>query len=223
MNIEGLGESLVDQLVSKGLVTDYADLYSLTVDQVADLERMGKKSAANVIAEIDASRAAALWRLLHGIGIRHVGEGGAKALAGAFPSLPRLRAASLEALRSVPDIGSVVATSVRSFFDEPRNAAMLDRLAAAGVRTVDVPAEVRNAVGPLAGMTLVVTGTLESMTREAAEARIEELGGKVGKSVSRKTTYLVVGRDAGTKLDKARTLGVRELTESEFSTLIMNN
>jgi DNA ligase (NAD+) len=221
MNIEGLGESLVDQLVTQGLVADYADLYELTVDQLAALDRMGKKSAANLVGEIDASRRAELWRLLHGIGIRHVGERGARALADAFPSIAGLRAARVEALQSVPDVGQVVAGSVRTFLDEPRNAVLLDRLAAAGVRTEDDPKPGGPpAVRPLAGQTFVVTGTLDRMSREAAEARIEELGGRVGKSVSRKTTFLVVGRDAGSKLEKARSLGVPELDEAAFLALV---
>jgi DNA ligase (NAD+) len=223
LNIEGLGESLVDQLVTTGLVHDYADLYQLTAEQLAALDRMGKKSAANLVAEIDRSRKLELWRLLHGIGIRHVGERGAKALAAAFPSMERLRLASVEALRSIPDVGPVVAESVRTFLDEPRNARTIERLAERGVRMADDPsrAAASAVAGPLAGQTFVVTGTLDAMSREAAEARIEALGGKVGKSVSRKTTFLVVGREAGSKLEKARALGVRELDEAAFLAFIM--
>jgi DNA ligase (NAD+) len=222
MNIEGLGESLVDQLVSTGLVRDYADLYALTIDRVAALERMGRKSAANLIAEIDASRNAELSRLLYAIGIRHVGEGGARALARAFRSMPGLRAATLEALQVVPDIGPVVAKAVKTFLDEPTNAALIDRLAAAGVRMEDEPgAEPSIADTPLAGQTFVITGTLDAMSREQAEAAIVGLGGKVSGSISRKTSGLIVGRDAGSKLEKARALGVRELDEPAFLTLIM--
>lgn len=222
MNIEGLGESLVDQLVTEGLVRDYADVYRLTVDGVAALPRMGGKSAANLIAEIDKSRSAELWRLLHGLGIRHVGEGGARALAKAFRSMPALRASTIEQLQWVPDIGPVVGTSVRSFLDEPRHMDLLDRLAAAGVRMEDPAADDSGpAVLPLAGQTFVITGTLSSLTREAAAEAIEKLGGKVGSSVSRKTSALVVGAEAGTKLDKARALGVRELDEAQFLDLIM--
>jgi DNA ligase (NAD+) len=222
MNIEGLGESLVDQLVTSGLVHDYADLYALTIDQLAALERMGKKSAANLVAEIDRSRASELWRLLHGIGIRHVGEGGARAIARAFPALAVLRDASVGELQAVPDVGEVVAKSVRAFLDEPRNQQLLDRLAAAGVRTEDdVAADQRPARQPLAGQTFVLTGTLEHLTREAATEQIERLGGKVSGSVSKKTTWVVAGRDAGSKLDKARALGVAELDEAGFAALIM--
>ncbi len=223
MNIEGLGESLVDQLVTTGLVHDCADLYALSVEALAALERMGTKSAANLVADIDRSRSAELWRLLHGIGIRHVGEGGARALARAFRSMPALRTASIEALQAVPDVGEVVAKSVRSFLDEPRNGALIDRLLEAGVRMEDPPGEgpASGALGPLAGMTFVLTGTLEGMTREAAAARIEELGGKVGSAVSRKTTYVVAGREPGSKLEKARALGVPILDEAGFVALIM--
>jgi DNA ligase (NAD+) len=227
MNIEGLGEALVDQLVASGLVRDYADLYELTVDQLAGLERMGKKSAANLVAEIDKSRQAELWRLLHGLGIRHVGEGGARALAKTFRSIERLERATLDALEDTPDVGPVVARSVRSFLDEPANQALLRRLIEHGVRAADPePAEVpgaQPASTPLSGQTFVLTGTLDSMSREEAARRIEALGGKVASSVSRKTTWLVAGRDAGSKLEKARALGVAELDEAGFLALIMNS
>jgi len=222
MDIEGLGESLVDQLVTTGLVRDYADVYALTVDRVAALDRMGKKSAANLIAEIDASRNRELARLLHAIGIRHVGEGGARALARAFRSMAALRAASVEALQIVPDIGPVVAKAVRTFLDEPTNAALIDRLAAAAVRMEDEPGP-EPAIGetPLAGQTFVITGTLDAMSRDDAEQAIVRLGGKVSGSISRKTSGLIVGRDAGSKVDKARSLGIRELDEAAFLALIM--
>jgi DNA ligase (NAD+) len=222
MDIEGLGEALIDQLVTRNLVCDYADLYGLTAETLAGLERMGKKSAANLMAEIDRSRRAPLWRLLHGIGIRHVGEGGARALARAFPAMARLRRASLVELQSVPDVGEVVAESVRAFLAEPRNASLIDRLAAAGVRMEDEPAPDQTAPRqPLAGQTFVITGTLDAVGREAAAERITALGGKVSGSVSRKTTWVVVGRDPGSKLDKARELGVATLDEAAFLALIM--
>jgi DNA ligase (NAD+) len=222
MDIEGLGESLIDQLVARGLVSDYADLYALTADTLAGLDRMGKKSAANLMAQIDRSRTVELWRVLHGIGIRHVGEGGARALARAFRSMARLRAASLGELLLVPDVGEVVARSVRSFLDESHNIAWIDRLAAAGVRMEDEAADGESPRRqPLAGQTFVITGTLDAMSRETAAERIEEQGGKVAGSVSRKTTWVVVGRDPGSKLDKARSLGVAELDEAGFLALIM--
>jgi DNA ligase (NAD+) len=188
---------------------------------------MGKKSAANLVAEIDKSRQAELWRLLHGLGIRHVGEGGARALAKTFRSLERLQRASLEELEDTPDVGPVVARSVRSFLDEPANQALVRRLIEHGVRAADPdPPEVpgaQPASTPLSGQTFVLTGTLDSMSREEAARRIEALGGKVASSVSRKTTWLVAGRDAGSKLEKARALGVAELDEAGFLALIMNS
>ncbi len=220
MDIEGLGEALVDQLVTTGLVQDFADLYGLTVDRLAALDRMGSKSAANLVGAIDRSRRVELWRLLHGIGIRHVGEGGAKALAAAFPAMATLRGASEEALQAVPDVGEVVARSVRAFLDEPRNQRLLERLAAAGVRMED-DARASRAL-TLAGQTFVLTGTLETLGREAATEAIERLGGKVSGSVSRKTSWVVVGRDPGSKLAKARALGVRELDEAGLQALIMD-
>jgi DNA ligase (NAD+) len=222
MNIEGLGESLVDQLVTKELVRSYADLYILTADQLAGLERMGKKSAANLVAEIDKSRTAELWRVLHGIGIRHVGEGVAKTIADAFRTMTALREASIDALEAVPDVGAVVAASVRMFLDQPRNAELLELLAERGVRMADPPKPaVPQVEQTLAGQAFVLTGTLESLSREAAAEAIERLGGKVSSSISRKTTWLVVGRDAGSKLEKARALGVRELDEAGLLKLIM--
>jgi len=222
MNIEGLGEALIDQLVSAGLVRTYADLYTLTLDQLAALERMGKKSAANLVAEITRSKDAELWRLLHGIGIRHVGEGGARALTRAFPSIPRLRDAAVGELQAVPDVGEVVAKSVRQFLDEPHNAALLDRLADVGVRTEDEAAAAGlPARQPLAGQSFVITGTLESMSREEAAERLQALGAKVSGSVSRKTAAVIVGSDPGSKAEKARALGIPELDEAGFLALIM--
>ena len=224
MNIEGLGEALVDQLVTQGLVHDDADLYALTVEQLAALERMGKKSAANLVAEIDASRSAELWRLLHGLGIRHVGEGGARALAHGFRRMAALRAAPMEQIETVPDVGPIVARSVRSFLDEPRNADLIDWLARAGVRMEDerVPGA-SGGVLPLAGRTFVITGTLASMSREAAAEALERLGAKVTSSLSRKTSALIVGADPGSKLEKARALGVAELDEQQLLDLIMKS
>lgn len=222
MNIEGLGESLIDQLLRTELVRDYADLYALDAQRLAGLERMGKKSAANLVAEIDKSRQAEVWRLLHGVGIRHVGEGGARALARTFRSMDALQAASVEALATVPDVGEVVARSVRAFLDEPRNVALFDKLRRAGVRMVDdAPADTPAGPGPLAGKTYVITGTLGSMSREAATAELEALGAKVSGSISRKTSGLIVGDEAGTKLDKARAAGVPVLDEAAFLALIM--
>jgi DNA ligase (NAD+) len=224
MNIEGLGESLADQLVTAGVVRDYSDLYKLTVDQLAALERMGKKSATNLVEEIDRSRRSELWRLLHGLGIRHVGEGGAKALASAFTRMDAIREAPVAALETVSDVGPVVARSVRSFFDEPTNAALIDRMAGAGVRMEDErTAGSQAGPGPLAGQTFVITGTLESMSREAAAEALQALGAKVSSSVSKKTHGVIVGKDAGSKLAKAQAAGLPLLDEAAFLALIMKS
>lgn len=223
MNIEGLGEAVVDQLVTAGLVTTCADLYRLDADRVAALDRMGAVSAGNLIREIDKSRAADLWRVLHGLGIRHVGEGGARALAGAFASIDALRRATVGEMQAVPDIGAVVAESVHSFLHEPANAQLIDALVAAGVRMRDEQPEGPRRRQPLAGQTFVLTGTLEQMTREAATEAIVDLGGKVSGSVSRKTAWIVIGAEPGSKADKARALGVPELDESGLLALIMKS
>jgi DNA ligase (NAD+) len=231
MNIEGLGESLVDQLVTTGMVADYVDLYRLDRDTLANLtsvteregrelkRRLGEKSADKLLAQIERSKSSEFWRVIYAVGIRHVGERGAQALARAFGSLDALLNASVEAIETVPDVGPVVARSVRSFLDEPRNRSLLERLRAAGV---EMTSEATAPLGAqrLAGQTFVLTGTLTSMSRDAAAAAIERLGGKVSGSVSRKTTYLVVGDEAGSKLDKARELGVRTLTEEAFRAII---
>ena len=224
MDVEGLGEALADQLVTAGMVRDYADLYHLRAEPLAELERMGEKSAANLVAQVDRSRRADLWRLLHGLGIRHVGEGGARALASAFGRMDALRQAPIEALETVPDVGPVVARSVRAFFDEPRNAALIDRLAAAGVRMEDErPAGGRPGPGPLAGRTYVITGTLDAMSREAATEALQSLSARVSGSVSRKTAGVIAGKDPGSKLEKARALGVPILDEGAFLALIMKS
>ena len=222
MNIEGLGESLIAQVISAGLVSDYADVYALTADKLEQLERMGKKSAAKVLLQIDKSRTNELWRLIYGLGIRHVGERASQVLARAFGSMDTLCAATTEQLRETSEIGPVLAESVRSWLDEPRNRQLIDRLRAAGV-TMEVPLEQRVAAempGPLAGKTYVLTGTLEAMSREAAAAALERLGAKVTNSVSKKTTAVIVGAEPGTKAEKGRTLGIPVLDEANFLELI---
>ncbi len=234
MNIEGLGESMVDQLISTGLVKDYSDLYRLDVPTLAALtsvterdgkelrRKVGEKIATKLIEQIERSKSNELWRLIHGIGVRHVGERGAQALASAFATLQDIERAPVEQLESIRDIGPVVARSIRAFFDEPRNRELVERLAAVGVNMRGTPGAPGNAgAGPLAGKTFVLTGTLASMSREHAEEEIARLGGKTSGSVSRKTSYLVVGGDPGSKLEKARSLGVPILSEDEFKALIM--
>jgi DNA ligase (NAD+) len=222
MNIEGLGESLIAQVIGAGLVSDYADVYALTADKLEQLERMGKKSAAKVLLQIDKSRTNELWRLIYGLGIRHVGERASQVLAGAFGSMEMLCAATIEQLQDTSEIGPVLAESVRSWLDEPRNRQLIDRLRAAGVN-MEVPFEQRVAAetpGPLAGKTYVITGALEAMSREAATAALERQGAKVTNSVSKKTTAVIVGAEAGTKAEKARTLGIPVLDEASFLELI---
>jgi DNA ligase (NAD+) len=235
MNIEGLGESLVDQLIEGGLVRDFGDLYHLEASQLESLvvtpreprseravaRKLGKVGR-NVVEQIARSKENDLSRLVYALGIRHVGEKAAATLARYLRRMDAILDAPLEALQTVPDVGPVVAASVRTFADEPHNRALVAKLAAAGVNMITRQAEPGEPpTGALAGKTFVVTGTLESMSREEAEAAIERLGGKVAKSVSRKTTCLVVGADAGSKLEKARSLGVTTMTEDEFKTLIM--
>jgi DNA ligase (NAD+) len=235
MNIEGLGASIVDQLVSLGLVHDVADLYTLTREQLESLvvtpkdpksdrarpRKLGKVGAS-LVAEIDASRGRELWRVLHGLGIRHVGERAAELLARGVGSLDALAAADVETLQRLPEIGPVVAASVRQWLDAPAHQALVGRLAAAGVRTVATDEErAAPAGGALSGKTFVLTGTLARMTREEATEAIERLGGKVTGSVSRKTSYVVVGADPGGKADKARQLGVETIDEDALARLIM--
>lgn len=220
MNIEGLGEALVDQVVRTGLVRDFADLYRLTAGQLESLERMGPKSAENLVREIDGSRHLEPWRLLFALGIRHVGERGAQALVGAFGSIEALGTAPVEQLQAVEDIGPVVAASVREYFDEPRNRDLLARLEAAGLRTTGGEAPRRAVVTALSGKTFVLTGTLSSLSRDDAAAAIEAAGGRVTGSVSRKTDFVVAGADPGSKLEKAQSLGVAILDEAALLALI---
>jgi DNA ligase (NAD+) len=234
MNIEGLGESLVDQLIEQGLVHDFADLYSLDASQLENLvvtpreprseravpRKLGKVGR-NVEAQIEASKQNDLSRLVYALGIRHVGEKAASTLSRHLRTMTAIMEASAGQLQAVPDIGPVVAASIRAFAEEPRNRALIDKLAAAGVNmeSRELPPSAA-APGPLTGKTFVLTGTLPTMTREEAEGAIARLGGKVSGSVSRKTTYVVVGEAAGSKLDKARELGVPTLTEAEFRAII---
>ena len=220
MDIEGLGEALVDQLVGKGMVKNLAGLYGLDFEAVVALERMGRKSAENLFREIGASKAHPLHRLLFGLGIRFVGERTAQLLAARFGTLDRLMAASREELQTTEEVGEVVAGSVAAFFAEEANRALVEGLRAAGLRLdepeVEAPPPESAAAAFFRGKTFVLTGALESLTREAAAEKIRSLGGTVTNSVSKKTHYLVAGADAGSKLDKAKSLGVQILTESDF-------
>lgn len=220
MDIEGGGEVLVAQLVKSGLVLDVADLYRLRLDEVAALERMGEKSAQNFLQALDQSRTQDLWRLLFGLGILHVGAGVAKALARAFPTLDELAKAPAAQLTQVEDIGEVIARSVERWFAEGRNRALVERLRKAGLNFQSSLHRESPPAGAFAGKVLVLTGTLPSLTREQATARIEAAGGKVSSSVSKKTDFVLAGEEAGSKLEKAQKLGVRVLDEAQFLRLL---
>jgi DNA ligase (NAD+) len=222
MNIEGLGESLIDQLVTREVVHDCADIYHLTADTLAGLERMGKKSAANVMGQVERSKSNDLSRLIYALGIRHVGEKAAATLARHLRTMDRVIAATLDSLEAVPEIGPVVAASMRDFATEPHNVHLIARLAAAGVNMTSQAPEPTSDAGPLTGKTFVLTGTLTTMTREEATEALERLGAKVAKSVSKKTSYVVAGADAGSKLDKAKQLGIELLDELAFRQLIID-
>jgi DNA ligase (NAD+) len=235
MNIEGLGESLIAQLIAQELVRDYADLYALTTAQLASLtssstradgqeiqRRFGEKNAAKVVEQIERSRTNELWRVIYGLGIRHIGERAAQVLARAFGSMSAIGQATREALQETSEVGPVLAESVRSWFDETRNRELVGRLGGAGVR-LEVPEDERSRIivaGPLTGRSYVITGTLASMSREDATTAIERLGGKVTGSVSKKTAGVIVGSEPGSKADKAQQLGVPILDEAAFLALV---
>jgi DNA ligase (NAD+) len=236
MNVEGLGESLVDQLLEQGLVKDFADLYHLSAEQLEELvvtprdpkseravaRKLGKVGR-NVYAQIQASKENDLSRLIYGLGIRHVGEKAATTLARYFRTMTRLMDASVESLQETPEIGPVLAASVRSFADEPRNQALVKKLGEAGVNLASrAPEPTVEPVGKLAGKTVVLTGTLKFLTREAATEALERLGARVSGSVSKKTSFVVVGEDAGSKLAKAAKLGIETLDEDALRALIMD-
>jgi DNA ligase (NAD+) len=219
MDIEGLGDKLVDQLVDGGTVHTPADVYRLEVASLAALERMADKSAANVASAIDRSKSTALPRFIYALGIRHVGEATARDLARHFGALDPLMDADVDALLEVPDVGPVLAEAIRDFFAERHNRDVIAQLRAAGVHWQEGPPQ-RAPRGPLAGMTVVLTGTLPSMTRDEAKALLEGAGAKVAGSVSAKTNYVVAGADAGSKLAKAEQLGVPVLDEDGLRKLL---
>jgi DNA ligase (NAD+) len=218
MNIDGLGDKIVDQLVDKGLLKDYADLYSLKLEKVSDLERMAEKSAQNLLDEIAASKKNSLSRLIYALGIRFVGERTAQLLAAHFGSMDKLAAASEEELTGVTEVGPKVAEGILEFFSESANRKLIERLRAAGVNMKDERQAPKSS--KFAGMTFVFTGTLAKRSREEAEALVAAHGGKAGSSVSKKTNYVVVGTDPGSKYEKAKSLEVPILDESGFDKLI---
>ena len=217
MDIENLGEVLINQLVDKELVKDVADLYSLNVEQLAELDRMAEKSATNIVTAIAESKNRELWRLINGLGILHVGEGAARKLADHFQSLEKLGAASLEELQQAEDIGPVMAQSIYDFFRNPRNRTVLEKLRQGGVKPQRSEVrDQRSEGGAFEGKTVVLTGTLNRFSREVAKEELRKLGATVTDSVSKKTDFLIVGSEAGSKLDKAKKLGVVTLDEAAF-------
>ena len=219
VEIEGLGDKLVEQMVDAGVVKTLPDLYRLGLTSLLALERMAEKSAQNILAALEKSKSTTLPRFLFGLGIRHVGEATAKALARHFGQLDRVMDASLEALSEVDDVGPVVAQSIRTFFDQPHNREVVEQLRACGVTWEEgEPAE--RAPQPLAGKTFVLTGTFPTLKREDAKALLEAAGAKVAGSVSKKTDYVVAGTEAGSKLDKAVELGVAVIDEAGMLALL---
>jgi len=216
MDIEGGGEVLVAQLVGKGLARDVADLYGLKLEQVASLERMAEKSAQNFLEGVETSKTRDLWRLVFGLGILHVGAGVAKALGRSYATLDDIRIASVEQLSDTDDVGEVIAKSVAAWFSQTRNANLVERLRSAGLNFRSALYSPASHAGAFAGKTFVLTGTLPSLSREEATARIEALGGRVSGSVSKKTDFVLAGEEAGSKLEKAQKLGVRIIEEAEF-------
>jgi DNA ligase (NAD+) len=223
MRIEGLGDALAEQFVQKGLVRDVAGLYDLTHEQLAELERMAEKSASNLLAQIEASKSRDLPQLVFGLGIRHVGERTAAILARQFRTLAGLGAASVEELDAVPEIGLTVAESVHDWFADEGNHALCERLREKGVRTEMDSAGGGVRTEAFAGLLFVLTGKLETLTRDEAAAHIESRGGRVTSSVSKKTNYVVAGEEAGSKLDKAQALGVKVINEQEFAEMLAAN
>ncbi len=220
LDIEGMGERLVDQLVDSGLVSALPELYRLSPDRLSALDRMGPKSAQNLLGSIETSKRTTLPRFLFGLGIRHVGEATARDLALHFGSIERLMEAPLQELLEVPDVGPVVASSIRCFFDQPHHRQIVQELRALGVAWEDGTPVHGATSRPLLGKTIVLTGTLTELSRDQAKMLVESAGGKVAGSVSRKTDYVVAGQEAGGKLQKARELGVPVLDETGLRALL---
>jgi DNA ligase (NAD+) len=219
LDIEGMGDKLVEQLVDNAIVKTPADLYKLGILALANLERMAEKSASNLLASIERSKHTTLPRFIFALGIRNVGEATAKDLVKHFGTLDALMAADSDRLLQVPDVGPVVAASIARFFAEPHNREVVEQLRAGGLHWEEgAPSEAASL--PLAGKTFVLTGTLPTLSRDQAKEMIEAQGGKVAGSVSKKTHYVVAGAEAGSKLDKAQELGIAILDETQFLSLL---
>ena len=218
MDIEGLGEAVVSQLVQQKLLADVGDIYSLTAPALVELERMGEKSVANLLDAIERSKTRPLWRLLFGLGILHVGVSASRALADHFPNLDAVRQSSVEELQQIPDVGEVVGRSIHQFFREAHNLAVIEKLRTAGLKFEAEP-KAKSAAPGFKSTTWVITGTLSQSRDEIAEL-IRARGGKVSGSVSKKTSYVLAGDDAGSKLEKAKKLGVRIIDEAEFRKML---
>jgi DNA ligase (NAD+) len=219
MDIEGLGSKLVDQLVEQGIVKDAADLYRLGAEQLAELDRMGEKSATKLAGALEKSKSTTLGRFLFALGIRDVGESTADALARHFRTLDKLRGAAVAEIEDVPDVGRITAAHVHAFLDEARNGKVIDELIKLGVHWPEIKGT-RSGGRELEGKTFVLTGKLTAMSRDEAGDLVREMGGTVSGSVSKKTDYVVVGEDAGSKLKKATELGVKTLDEDEFLKIV---
>ena len=220
MNIEGLGESLIAQLIEAGLARDFADLYNLDVGALEQLDRVGNKSASNLLNELQKSKSVEVWRLIHGLGIRHVGEGVAQLLAASFDSIDAVMDSSIEELEAVPEIGPIVAQAVQRFFQDRDNRLLIQNLKMAGLAFTG-SIGTSTASQKLSGLTFVITGALSGMTRGEAKSAIQKLGGKVTTSVSRKTSFLVAGEEPGGNADKARECGTSILDEEAFRKLLV--
>ncbi len=220
LDIEGLGSKLIEQLVAIGRIKTPADIFILDRDELIEMERMGEKSADNLLESIEKSKETTLSRFLYGLGIREVGEATASALASFYGKLEAIMGAQEEELQNVPDVGPIVASRIRAFFNESHNAEVIQRLRDSGVHWQDSKPATATTDGALAGKTFVLTGSLSGMTRDEAKDRIQALGGKVTGSVSKKTDFVLAGEKAGSKLEKARELGVPIISEDEFLSMI---
>jgi DNA ligase (NAD+) len=222
LDINGVGEKLVSQMVDQKLISSVADLYGLTVEQLLTLDRMGKKSAEKTVSAIQASKSKLWSKVLYGLGIRHVGSVNAQTLTQAFPTVEQLAQATPEQIEAVPGFGSEIAQSVHQWFQNHGNQVLIDRLRQAGIQLEGEIMPVTQVETAIAGKTFVITGTLPTLKRDEVKAMIQQAGGKVTDSVSKKTNYLVVGEEAGSKLEKAQTLGIPILTEEEFLELLQH-